>query len=77
VLLGGSGAVALQAHHVQNDRMMYDAVERGHRGHRVFENLVPLAKDEVRGDDNRSTFVSLSTSLLIMRPFLAISANWA
>ena len=39
--------------------MMDEAVGRGHCGHRIVEDLVPLGKNEVGGDDDGLPFVAL------------------
>ena len=36
---------------------MHHPVQGSHRRHRIFENLVPLRKDEVRRNSNRPIFV--------------------
>jgi len=32
---------------LEDDGVMHEAVDSGHRGHRIFEDLVPLAEDQV------------------------------
>ena len=43
----------------ENDRVVNDAVDGCGRGHRVFEYLVPLAKDQIAGDDHGAPLVAL------------------
>ena len=39
---------------------MHEPVDDRHRGHRILEDLIPLAEDQgVRGDDDRFLFVAL------------------
>src|SRR5436305_15343530 len=52
VMVGFGSTIALDLHQIQNDGVMDDAIYCRHRGHRVFENLVPLAKDQMRGKDH-------------------------
>jgi hypothetical protein len=75
LVLGSSGAVALQAHHVQDDGVMDHPIQRRHRRHGMFEDPFPFGEDEVGGNSNRSIFVPLGTSLLIMRTSLVMNAN--
>lgn len=41
-----------------NDAVVNDAINRGSRGHRVFENFFPLGKDQVGCDDDAAPFVT-------------------
>src|SRR5579883_2971417 len=70
-----SGAVALQLHHVENDRVVDHAVQRGHRGEWIFENALPVRKDEVGRDSHRSTFVAFGTLTNIRQSSVIHSAN--
>src|SRR6266852_5788246 len=45
VMVGLGSTIALDLHHIQNDGVMDDAIYGRQRGHRVFEDLVPLAKN--------------------------------
>ena len=42
---------------------MNEAVDGGHRGHRVLEDLVPLGEDQVGGDDDGLLLVTLSEEM--------------
>lgn len=55
--------------------MVDDAVQSRHRGQWVLEDALPVREDEVGRNSHRSTFVAFGTSLFIMHPFLAMSAN--
>jgi hypothetical protein len=55
---GRLGAVAV-AVKLKDRRVMHEPVDGGHGRHRVFEDLVPLAEDLVRGDDDRLLLVAL------------------
>jgi hypothetical protein len=50
-LLGGVGPDAL-ACELEDGGMMDEAVDGGHRGHGIIEDLIPLGKDQVGGDDD-------------------------
>src|SRR6266480_6184936 len=43
--VGLGRTIAFDLHHVQNDRVMDNAIDRCHGGHRIFEDVVPLTKD--------------------------------
>lgn len=51
--------VTLDSHHVENDGVMDDAVNSGHRCHWVFEDAIPLVEDEIGCEDHRLAFISL------------------
>ena len=59
VMVGFGGTIALDLHHIQNDGMMDDAIDCRHRRHRVFEDVVPLAEHEIRGNHHGSGFIAL------------------
>src|SRR5713226_8371341 len=59
VVVGFSSTIALDLHQIQNDGVMNDAIYRRHRGHRVFEDLIPLAKNQIRRNDHRFVFIAL------------------
>ena len=44
---------------LEDDGVVDDAVDGGGGGHRVFEDLVPLAEDQVAGDDHGASLVAL------------------
>ena len=44
----------------ENDGVMDDTVDSCGGSHRVFEDLVPLAENQVAGDDHRASLVALS-----------------
>ena len=44
---------------LEDDGMVDDAVDGGGGGHWVFEDLVPLAEDQVAGDDHGASLVAL------------------
>ena len=61
MLLGGLfRSIALHAHHIQNHRMVNQAINGGHRGHGVFENAFPFAKDQIGTNHHRFALVALS-----------------
>jgi hypothetical protein len=62
LFFGLLGAKTGHAAHIQNHRMMDDSVDRGQRGQRIFENLVPGRKDEVGGYYDRAVFVAFGKS---------------
>jgi hypothetical protein len=39
--------------------VVHEPVDGGHGGHRVLEDLVPLAEDQVGGDDHGALLVAL------------------
>ena len=43
--------------------MVNEAVDGGHRGHRVLEDLVPLGEDQVGGDDDGLLLVALGEKM--------------
>ena len=43
---------------LNDDAVMQDAVNRSGGGHRVFEDLVPLRKDQVGGDHDTAAFIA-------------------
>jgi len=49
-LLGGVGADAL-ASELEDGCVVNQTVGRGHGGHRIFENLVPLGEDQIGGGE--------------------------
>ena len=55
----GLGAVAV-AVELEDRGVMDESVDGRHGRHRVLEDLVPLAEDQVRGDDDRLLLVALS-----------------
>src|SRR6266702_2103295 len=59
VMVGFGSTIALDLPQIHNDGVMDDAIYCRHRSHRVFENLVPLAKDQIRGNDHGSGFIAL------------------
>ena len=38
---------------------MHQAIDRGHGGHGILEDFVPLTEHQVRGDDHAPTFIAL------------------
>ena len=42
----------------------------------IAEDLGPLGKCQIRGNGDASSFITVATSLLIMRPSLAKISNW-
>src|SRR6266446_2309576 len=59
MMVGFGSTIALDLHHIQNDGVMDDAIYCRHRRHRVFEDLVPLAEHEIRGNHHGSGFIAL------------------
>src|SRR5437588_12732274 len=59
VVVGLGSTIALDLHQIQNDGVMNDAIYGSHRGHRVFEDVVPLAKDQIRRNDHGFAFIAL------------------
>lgn len=57
-LFRGVGTEAI-AGELKDGGVVDEAVDGGHRGHRVLEDLVPLGEDQVRGDDDGLFFVTL------------------
>ena len=66
---------ARHAGHIENDRVVYHAVDRSERGHRIFEDAIPGRKHQIGGNQHGAVLVALGTSLLIMRPSLAKISN--
>ena len=61
MLVGGfSGPVAVHAHQVQDDRMVYDAIDGRHRRHRIFENAVPVGKHQICRNGHAAAFVTFA-----------------
>ena len=58
MMVGFGGTIALDLHHIQDDGVMDDAIYGRHRCHRVFEDLIPLAKDQIRGNNHRFAFIA-------------------
>jgi len=58
-MVGFGGTIALDLHHIQNDGVMDDAIYGRHRGHRIFEDLVPFAEHEIRRNNHGSGFIAL------------------
>src|SRR5260370_42589321 len=58
MMVGFGGTIALDLQHIQNDGVMDDAIYSRHRRHRVFEDLVPLAEHEIRGNHHGSGFIA-------------------
>jgi hypothetical protein len=76
VLIGGfSGAVAVHAHQIQNDRVVHDAVDGRHGRHGVFENAVPVRKHQICRDGDTPTFVAFGTKLSILPGSLILTRN--
>ncbi len=48
-MAGFFGSIALDLHHIQDHRMVDHTVNRSEGGHRVLEDSVPLAKDQIGG----------------------------
>src|SRR6185312_11887238 len=44
---------------LQDDRVMHEAVDGGRGGHGILEDAVPLAENEVRGDDDGPPLIAL------------------
>jgi len=57
-LLGFFDTVAGKVH-LQDHAMMDHPVYHGNRGHGILEDLLPLRKHEIAGDDDRSSLVSV------------------
>ena len=55
--LGGSEA--LHACHIENDRVVYHAIDCSKRGHRVFEDARPGGKHQVGGNQDGTLLVAL------------------
>src|SRR5690349_23079485 len=47
------------AGHLDDDRVVNEPIDRGGRGHRIFEDSVPLAEHQVAGDDHGAPLVAL------------------
>src|SRR5579859_7252004 len=52
-------AITVHRHHIQDDAMVNDAVDRSHRGHRTFEYSFPFAEHEIGRDQHRFAFIAL------------------
>src|SRR5438445_9109729 len=52
--------IALNAHHIQNHRMMDKTINSSHSGHRIFKDSLPFTENEIRRDHDGFTFISLS-----------------
>ena len=42
---------------LQNDRVMHQSVDGCHGGHRILEDLIPLAEDQVGTDQQTPPFI--------------------
>src|SRR6266540_1152945 len=59
LVTGFPGTEAVHAHQIQDDRVVHDAIDGRHGRHRIFENAVPVRKDEVCRDGHAAPFVPL------------------
>ena len=60
LLASNLSTITFHAHHIENDGMMNQTVNRRHGGHRIFEDSFPFAEDQIRRDDHGLAFVALS-----------------
>ena len=60
--LGRTGAEAV-AGKLEDGGVVNEAIDGGHGGHGILEDLVPLGEDQVRGDDNALLFVAFGQEL--------------
>ena len=77
MLAGNFNAVALHAHHIQNNRMMNHPINRRKRGHGIFKNLLPFREDEIGSNHDRLVFVALSQEGKEHLHFIAVLLNIA
>ena len=59
ILLCLSGTEALHSYHIENNRMVDDAIDRSECGHRVFEDAVAGRKHQVGGNHHRTLLIAL------------------
>src|SRR5437879_9877114 len=54
-----SRAEAVHAHQIQDDRVVYDAIDGCRRRYRIFKNAVPLGENQVCRNRHAESFVPL------------------
>jgi len=59
LLVSLSSSVTVHLHHVENDRVMLDAINGDQSGHGIFEDAIPLGKDQFGGQHHGFAFVAL------------------
>ncbi len=66
---------ARHAGHIENDRVVYHAVDRSERGHRIFEDAIPGRKHQIGGNQHGAVLVALGTLTNILQISIIPSAN--
>jgi hypothetical protein len=55
--------------------VVHDAIDGGHGGHRIFEDPIPVGKDQIGRDGHAASFIALGTKLSIMPGSLIVTRN--